>query len=119
MKHFNLFIAAIVGLQVMLFSGSATAATAEEFGYGNLTVNGSPVTGRIPLLVAAFQLSTNGSMRQPLIANATGVFDQLFFNFFIVPSVNGYFLENSYGKFSWERAGVIGPALFDARQVKP
>lgn len=95
----------------------ACAATAEDFGFGNLTVNGNAVAGRIPLLIAVFELSTNGNGRQSLIANATTQFDTLFFNFFAVPSVNGYFLENSYGTFSWERAAVIGPVTLDANET--
>lgn len=100
-------------LLAMLSAGRGIAATAEDFGYGNLTVNNAPVSGRIPLLLVFFELSTDGNGRQPLVANATTTFDMLFFNFFNVPSVNGYFLENSYGTFSWERAGLIGPAVFD------
>ncbi len=95
----------------------AQTPTLEDFGYGNLTVNGAPVAGRIPLLIAFFELSTNGNNRQTLVANATITFDTLFFNFLIVPSVNGYFLENSYGTFSWERAGLIGPAVFDPNET--
>jgi M6 family metalloprotease-like protein len=96
---------------------SARAATAEDFGYGTMTVNGTPAMGTIPLLVALFDLSTNGGMRRPLIQNASNVFHQLVFNFFSIPSVNGYFLENSYGSFSWQRAGVIGPVSLDANET--
>ena len=113
MKIFTIVGIAVIGILAAYSPARGRAATAEDFGYGNLTVNGAAVTGRIPLLLAFFELSTDGGPRQSLISNATGLFDTLFFNIFIVPSVNGYFLENSYGEFSWERAGLIGPAVFD------
>ena len=110
-------ILCVVLLAGILRLTPARAVTAEDFGFGNLTVNGNAVAGRIPLLIAVFELSTNGNGRQSLISNATGTFDTLFFNFFAVPSVNGYFLENSYGTFSWERAAVIGPITLDANET--
>jgi M6 family metalloprotease-like protein len=117
MKVFIVIRVAAAVLLATLSSARGIAATAEDFGFGNLTVNGTPVAGRIPLLIAIFELSTNGGPRQSLIANAPAVFDPLFFNFFALPSINGYFLENSYGTFSWERAGIIGPVIFDANET--
>src|SRR5688572_21713870 len=113
----KLWLHCILFLAGILRFTTAYAATPEEFGFGNLTINGNPVAGRIPLLIAVFELSTNGNGRQSLISNATGQFDTLFFNFFTVPAVNGYFLENSYGMFSWERAAVIGPVTLDTNET--
>jgi M6 family metalloprotease-like protein len=98
------------------------AATPEEFGFGVLKANGQPVVGTIPLLVIVYELSTSGtapdgSVRVPLVPNLTTSMDQLVFNFFSFPSVNGYFLENSYAAFSWQRAGVLGPVILNATET--
>jgi M6 family metalloprotease-like protein len=89
----------------------------EDFGYGSLQVGGRPVAGNIPLLVVTYEMSTNGSTRKPLRADIKTVFDQLLFNVFALPSVNGYFLENSHGRFFWQRADVIGPVSLDANET--
>ena len=97
------------------------AATAEDFGFGVLKANGHPVIGTIPLLVIVYELSSgtspDGSVRLPLVANLTTSMDRLIFNFFAFPSVNGYYLENSYGAFSWQRAAVLGPVTLNANET--
>lgn len=93
------------------------AQTAEDFGFGALKANSQPVTGTIPLLVIVYELSIAGSTRQVLVPNLTSTMDQLIFNYFSFPSVNGYFLENSHGSFSWERAGVLGPLTLNAGET--
>jgi M6 family metalloprotease-like protein len=93
------------------------ALTPEDFGYGSLTANGVEIRGSFPLLVVTFELATNSPPRQRLIPNANQAFDQLIFNFFTFPSLNGYYLENSYGSFSWQRAGVIGPVVLDTNET--
>jgi len=108
----------IVILLMLLSFVSVAAVTPEEFGYGSLQVNGTPVLGRIPLLVVTFQMTTNGSTRLELRPDANQVFNNLVFNFFSIPSVNGFFLENSRGSFSWERAGLIGPVGLDANETQ-
>lgn len=117
MKASTMWWICLCGVMALLSLRPASAATAEDFGFGNITVNGKPVSGSIPLLVVTFEFATNGTTRLPLIPNANNVFDQLIFNFFSVPSVNGYFLENSYGSFSWQRAAVIGPVTLDATET--
>ncbi len=93
------------------------AVTAEDFGFGSLRANGQPIIGTIPLLVVIYELSTNGSTRQLLDTNLTADMDRLIFNFFAFPSVNGYFLENSSGAFSWQRAATLGPLKLDATET--
>lgn len=93
--------------------GQSASPTAEDFGHGRLQVRGRPVAGRIPLLVVSYEMSTQGSSRKPLRSDVNAVFDQLLFNVFALPSVNGYFLENSHGRFSWARADVLGPVTLD------
>ena len=98
------------------------AATPEDFGFGALKANGHPLVGSIPLLLVVYELSNpgtspDGSVRQPVVPNLTSNMDQLVFNFFSFPSVNGYYLENSYGAFSWQRAAVLGPVTLDASET--
>lgn len=90
----------------------------EHFGYGSLKVNGTPVTGTIPLLVVTFEMTTDGQIvRQPLEANINSIVDPLVFNYLTFPSLNGFYLENSQGLFSWRRADVIGPVRLDANET--
>jgi M6 family metalloprotease-like protein len=98
------------------------AATAEDFGFGVLKANGQPVSGSIPLLVIVYELSTpgtspDGSIRQPLAPNVTTSLNNLIFNFFSFPSLNGYYLENSHSAFFWRNAGVLGPVTLNASET--
>jgi len=104
------------------FVQTLVAATAEDFGFGVLKANGHPLVGSIPLLVVAYELSVpgtapDGSVREPLVSNLAPNMDQLLFNFFSFPSVNGYYLENSYGAFSWQRAAVLGPVTLNTNET--
>src|ERR1051326_7845232 len=96
------------------------AATPQDFGYGTRTVNGTPVSGHLPLLVVTFELSTNANpavTRQPIESNINAKVDSLIFNFLVFPCVNGFMLENSHGTFYWERAAVIGPVKLTAAET--
>jgi len=97
------------------------AVTAEDFGFGVLKANGQPVIGSIPLLVVVYELangtSPDGSTRMPLSANIVNTMNNLVFNIFSVPSVNGYFLENSHGSFYWQNAGILGPVALTAAET--
>ncbi len=97
------------------------AVTAEDFGFGALKANGQPVIGSIPLLVIIYEMangtSPDGSTREPLVPDLVAKMDRMIFNFFAFPSLNGYTLENSYGAFSWQRAGVLGPVTLDATET--
>lgn len=75
--------------------------TLQDFGYEKVKAPQS-----VPLLVITAQYESC-----PLLAHTNPEYDSLIFNPFIPPSVNGYFLENSKGRFFWSRAGqgTIGP----------
>jgi M6 family metalloprotease-like protein len=96
-----------------LFPLSLQAVTAEDFGFGKMTVNGKPATGTFPLLVIFYELAPTAT-RPALAANLSTTMSQLIFNFFATPSVAGYYLENSGTQFNWQRAGVIGPVKLTA-----
>jgi M6 family metalloprotease-like protein len=82
-----------------------------------MKVNGQPVTGSIPLLVVTFEMTSYGTIsRQPLEANINSMIDPLVFDYLTFPSLNGFYLENSQGLFSWRRADVIGPVKLDANE---
>jgi M6 family metalloprotease-like protein len=95
--------AVAVCLMIALTAEVLAAPTAEDFGFGKL----SEGIGNKPLLLITWQLPSPS----PPLAHANDYYDQLFFNFLTFPSVNGYFLENSGGRFLWTRAGVLGPVL--------
>ncbi len=99
----------VVWLIVALPPQRLAALTAEDFGFGNLPQG----IDNKPLLLITWQLP----LPSPSLAHDNNYYDQLFFNFLTFPSVNGYFLENSGGRFLWERAGVIGPALLSADEA--
>lgn len=83
------------------------AVTAENFGFGNLPAG----IGNKPLLLITWQLPSFTGLAHP-----NGYYDKLVFDFLTIPSVNGYFLENSRGRFLWTRAGVLGPVLLNLEE---
>jgi M6 family metalloprotease-like protein len=96
-----------------LFAGDAARAqTLASFGYRRMTVAGTPAIGSRPLAVILMQY--DGS---PSFAHPASYYDDLIFNPF-KNSVNGYFLENSQGRFHWSRAGagMYGPFNYAASQ---
>src|SRR5689334_4559523 len=57
-----------IGLAIAVLLGvlsppAAKSVTAEDFGFGNMLVNGAPVSGRIPLLIIVFELDTADGSR--------------------------------------------------------
>src|SRR5262245_37218555 len=86
-----------LSLMTMLSVVAASAATLQDFGYNNMTVNGKSARGQRPLLVILIDFSYN----QPLAwSNAQA--DSLIF------PVNGrtlnrYFVEASNDRFRWSR----------------
>ncbi|MEO8260744.1 MAG: hypothetical protein ABI868_25590 [Acidobacteriota bacterium] len=93
------------------------AATPQDFGFGQLTINGQPARGTFPLLVVIYELSTANSTRTVLAPGIAAAMDRLIFNTFALPSVSGYFLENSAAAFAWQRAAVLGPVTFDQTET--
>jgi M6 family metalloprotease-like protein len=87
---------------------SMSAVTAEDFGYTNMTVNGQVSLGTRPLVVILAQFRTNQ------LAGNSNYYDGFVFNRFGTnyPNAVDYFSENSNGRFTFARAGVIGPLVF-------
>jgi M6 family metalloprotease-like protein len=88
-----------------LFSQLAAAQSIWDFGYDRMQVNGQQARGNRPLMV----ILANFAGGAPFKYDAS-VYDSLVFNFF-QQSVNGYFLENSNGRFFWSRGGVYSLSL--------
>jgi M6 family metalloprotease-like protein len=101
-------------LAVMAFCLTATtstrAQTLTDFGYKRMTVPGTPASGARPLAVVL--MSYAGS---PGFLHDKAYYDDLIFNPFKT-SFNGYFLENSQGRFHWSKAGagIYGPFSYAA-----
>jgi M6 family metalloprotease-like protein len=81
----------------------ASSATLADFGYGRMRVNGLPNLGTRPLVV----ILVNFPGDPPLLADPHRYFDSLIFT--NDQSVVGCFLANSNGRFTYSRAGLIGP----------
>ncbi|MDR7420145.1 MAG: hypothetical protein QN178_14680 [Armatimonadota bacterium] len=95
---------------MLLFAPRAAIGTSHftlrDFGYEKMKTPPS-----VPLLVITAQYAG-----RPTLAHANETYDALVFNQLRPPSVNGYFIENSRGRFSWSRAGqgIIGPLRLPA-----
>ncbi len=93
------------GVTVLLLATGAARATSHfvlrDFGHEKMKPPSS-----IPLLVVTAQYAG-----KPTLAHPNAFYDELVFNQLRPPSVNGYFMENSRGRFFWSRAGqgTIGP----------
>lgn len=87
-----------------LCSHNVCAQSARDFGYGNMKVNNVKAEGRRPLLVILLEIKSD---RFPA-DHTRGYYDRLFFGP-TFPNVVKYFTENSYGKFTWSRAAILGP----------
>jgi M6 family metalloprotease-like protein len=80
----------------------ALGQTLQDFGHGALATGSSR-----PMLVVLADFATG----QPF-GHDPAYYDDFVFNAQRRPSVNGYFKEVSNGRFTWQRAGVIGPIPF-------
>ena len=96
-------------LLLLCFQGAAGAATLQDFGYQHMTVNGQLPIGHRPLLLVLVNFADGKTF-----TNSPSYYDDLVFNLFRVPSVNGYFSAISNGRFFWSRAGMIGPLALSA-----
>jgi len=106
----------------------ALTQTLEDFGHGRMTVGGTPALGARPLLVILVKFDPLPQYALPTLAHDRDYYDQLVFNYFRVdgngtplPSANGYFLENSQGRFFWTRAGAgtYGPYVYNTASYDP
>lgn len=84
-----------------LISGHARGATLEDFGYQSMRVNGQLAYGNRPLLIVRTDVKGDDNVAQPM-----SYYEDLVFNFFRFPSVSGYMLVNSHGRFAPTRAGT-------------
>jgi M6 family metalloprotease-like protein len=89
---------------------SLFAATLANFGFNTRTVNNKLSTNSRPLLIIIANFS--GGVTN---FRGTSYFDGLFFTN-ATQSVNGYFREVSNDRFSWTKAGIVGPIDFPANQ---
>jgi M6 family metalloprotease-like protein len=104
-------------LVMLVFSGTASAQTLQDFGYQCLKVNGQQNLGTRPLLliVANFAGETNtfgitnsdGTFAAAPLPHDAAYYSNMVFNLSQYPSVNGYFAAVSNGRFSWTLAGVV------------
>lgn len=102
---------------LLSFAPALPAVTLLDFGFGQLKLNGQPARGTFPLLVIIYELSTPGSTREALASDIVTTVDRLVFNTFGLPSVSGYYLENSQAGFAWQRAAVLGPVKLDQNET--
>src|SRR3954452_3078007 len=107
-------LGAVVGAAPALWRPRAGAATLEEFGYLNMKTAGVENRGHRPLLTILASYAGKPALR----SDAKSYFDRLVYNT-RQKSVNGYFIVNSNGRFSWTRAGAgtIGPFYFTASEA--
>jgi M6 family metalloprotease-like protein len=88
--------------------------TLEDFGYRNRTVGGVLPLGTRPLLVLVAQFVGIGSA-----THTPSYFDSLIFPIDGPLTVNGYYQENSNGRFHWSRPsfGIVGPVTFPVQDT--
>ncbi|MDR7521062.1 MAG: hypothetical protein QN168_01220 [Armatimonadota bacterium] len=100
-----LVVAAALVLALVPAEG-APEFTLRDFGHEKMKPPSS-----VSLLVITAQYAG-----RPPLAHTNAFYDELVFNQLRPPSVNGYFLENSRGRFFWSRAGqgIIGPLQLPA-----
>ncbi|OFZ78902.1 MAG: hypothetical protein A2583_11900 [Bdellovibrionales bacterium RIFOXYD1_FULL_53_11] len=95
----------ISGLFIMfsvLFSMELHAATLEDFGYGSMGI-------RKPTPLLAIMIDFNG---KDAFVHDKAYYENRVFSW-AGPSINGYFIYNSYGQFHWKQAGLLGPYKLD------
>ncbi|MFD2565478.1 DUF7452 domain-containing protein [Aquimarina rubra] len=83
-----------------------------EFGYGTMRVNGKQARGSRPLLVIRNQYS-DMRFHNP---HTVSYYDTMFFGSGTGssnPSVREYFKENSYGNFTFHKAGIVTVTMED------
>jgi M6 family metalloprotease-like protein len=113
-------------LAALVFHGTVSAVTLQDFGYQKSNVNGQLALGTRPLLLivanfagetntAGFTNSSGQLLPAPLPQDAS-YYDNLVFNQATNPSVNGYFAAMSNGRFTWARAGVVSLNLPASQQ---
>jgi M6 family metalloprotease-like protein len=97
-----------------VFAAVSFGQAPTDFGYQRLTVNGTPALGQRPLVVILMQydgaVPAANLAQAPPLAHDKAYYDSLVFNP-LATSVNGYYMENSHGRFLWTRAGqgTYGP----------
>ncbi len=96
-RTFLVLSAAVFGLAL-----PGLGQTLQNFGFGALATGGAH-----PMLVVLADFATGDAF-----GHDGAYYDDFIFNAQRRPSVNGYFKEVSNGRFSWQRAGVIGPIPF-------
>lgn len=86
---------------LMNASALAQAPTLADFGHQSMRVNGQLALGSRPLLILRTDVKGDDNVSQPM-----SYYEDLVFNFFRFPSVSGYMLVNSHGRFAPARAGT-------------
>jgi len=97
----------ILYFAAMLLDPALRAQSLQDFGHGAWATGST----RSLLVVLA-----NFATADPL-GHDLAYFDDFVFNAQRRPSVNGYFQEVSNGRFTWRRAGAIGPINFTAGEL--
>jgi M6 family metalloprotease-like protein len=78
----------------------ALAVSLTDFGYQSMRVTGQLPLGTRPLLIIRTDVKGDDNVSQPM-----AYYEDLVFNFFRFPSVSGYMLTNSLGRFAPVPAG--------------
>ena len=97
----------LLGASSMLLASTLLGQSLQDFGYRTRATGST----RSLLVVLA-----NFATALPLGHNLA-YYDDFVFNAQRRPSVNGYFQEVSNGRFTWRRAGAIGPIQFTAGEL--
>ncbi len=105
----SIIIAAALAVPLALRPDSyLEGASAPSFGFGTMRMHGAEARGSRPLLAILLEYS-DVRFRHPV-----GYYEAMIFGprtpvSMFTPNIAGYFRENSGGKFTWSRAGVLGP----------
>ena len=91
----------------LLSALSSSAQTLRDFGFGSMATG---PTRRMLVVLADFATA-------PAFAHDQSFYEGLFFQTLQRPSVNGYFQEVSNDRFTWTRAGIIGPIAFSESEL--
>ncbi len=95
--------ASLLLIAMLLTAALASAQTAQDFGYGAMTVNGKPATGGRKVQIIVASVAGSPSFTQPASYYQCMVFGECTGT--IPRNVRDYSREVSSGAFTWEKAG--------------
>ena len=93
---------ATLALMLVVRDAFSQGVSLTDFGYQSMRVQGKLPLGSRQLLIIRTDVAGDDNTTHEM-----SYYDNMVFNFFAYPSVNGFMLTNSNGRFSLSRAGVI------------